>query len=147
MALYLKYLNLYSFSPQKSFSYPRLGLHCFALDIPLPSSDNVERFMQWWQDKEVAREKRSESFSIGDRLSSRTPRLPERSVKQDQGGEDDEEEEEEGDEDEDGRDADRKEHAAKRQQELDALLDLSDSGSRLHAISPVPDDLRQVWSK
>lgn len=105
--------------------YPRLGLHCFSLDIPLPRPDRVDAYLQWSQEKQRLRDKRR--LEIGNSWEEWKQRKL--SI------------EEQLDED-DGADAPSDNAQA---EELKRILALDDATERLRVLCPVPNDLLSIW--
>ncbi|ELR20135.1 uncharacterized protein ACA1_115750 [Acanthamoeba castellanii str. Neff] len=124
--------------------YPRLGLHCFAIDIPLPTPERIAAYLQWWADKEKARAARRAEYGESWRERKLTPeeevaRLEDMGSRRAVGGAEGEEEAD----DVDKMDPELKE----REEELEAILGLNHTTERLRALCPVPDDLRSVWER
>jgi hypothetical protein len=130
--------------------YPRLGLHCFAIDIPLPTPERIAAYMRWWADKEQARAVRRAEMGDSWRERRLTPEeevahledisssvAAAKSTTTARRGADGEEEAD----DVDKIDPELKE----REEELEAILGLNDTTERLRALCPVPADLRSVW--
>jgi hypothetical protein len=122
--------------------YPRLGLHCFAIDIPLPTPERIAAYLQWWADKEKARAARRAEFGESWRERKLTPeeevaRLEDMGSRRAVGGAEGEEEAD----DVDKIDPELKE----REEELEAILGLNTTTERLRALCPVPGGLRGVW--